>query len=71
MGCVTVTTSVLRRGRCHADRHEHASTIRVSVRAHAEPLRGRLSARSLIPVRDLVPASASVCVCVSGGSCGP
>lgn len=75
MGCVTVTASVLRRGRCHADRHEQASTNRasVSVSAHAEPLRGRLSARSLIPVRDPTPASASVsvCVCVSGGSCGP
>lgn len=73
MGCVTVTASVLRRGRCHAERHEHASAIRVSVSAHAEPLRGRLSARSLIPVRDLVPVPvpASVSVCVSGGSCGP
>ncbi|MER5901252.1 hypothetical protein ABT150_14355 [Streptomyces mirabilis] len=73
MGCVTVTASVLRRGRCHADRHEHTSTIRVSVSvcAHAEPLRGRLSARSLIPVHDLVPVSASVSVRVSGGSCGP
>lgn len=69
MGCVTVTASILRRGRCHADRHEHASTIRVSVRvrAHAEPLRGRLSDRGLIPVHDLVPVS----VRASGGSCGP
>lgn len=79
MGCVTVTASVLRRGRCHADRHEQASTNRASVSAHAEPLRGRLSARSLIPVRDPAPASVSVSVsvcvcvsvCVSGGSCGP
>ncbi|GHD56558.1 hypothetical protein GCM10010317_043010 [Streptomyces mirabilis] len=65
MGRVTVTASVLRRGPCHADRHEQASTSRVSVRvrAYAEPLCGRLSARSLIPVCDLVP--------VSGGGCGP
>lgn len=67
MGRVTVTASVLRRGPCHADRHEQTSTSRVSVgvRTYAEPLYGRLSARGLIPVCDLVP------VPVSGGGCGP
>ncbi|MFF7599066.1 hypothetical protein [Streptomyces mirabilis] len=75
MGRVTVTASVLRRGPCHADRHEQTSTSRVSVgvRTHTEPLYGRLSARSLIPVCDLVPVPASVLlsVPVSGGGCGP
>ncbi|MET9033144.1 hypothetical protein [Streptomyces mirabilis] len=75
MGRVTVTASVLRRGPCHADRHEQTSTSRVSVgvRTYAEPLYGRLSARSLIPVCDLVPVSVLVLVpvSVSGGGCGP
>ncbi|MGW4987175.1 hypothetical protein ACWEQ3_05955 [Streptomyces mirabilis] len=79
MGRVTVTASVLRRGPCHGDRHEQTSTSRVSVgvRTYAEPLYGRLSARSLIPVCDLVPVpvlvpvSVLVPVPVSGGGCGP
>ncbi|MFF3143987.1 hypothetical protein ACFVRU_20245 [Streptomyces sp. NPDC057927] len=79
MGRVTVTASVLRRGPCHGDRHEQTSTSRVSVgvRTYAEPLYGRLSARSLIPVCDLVPVSVLVPVLVlvpvpvSGGGCGP
>ncbi|MFF7924080.1 hypothetical protein ACFZDP_23360 [Streptomyces mirabilis] len=75
MGRVTVTASVLRRGPCHADRYEQTSTSRVSVsvgvRTYAEPLCGRLSARSLIPVCDLVPVSVLVSVPVSGGGCGP
>ncbi|MFD8766720.1 hypothetical protein ACFV03_48755 [Streptomyces mirabilis] len=75
MGRVTVTASVLRRGPCHGDRHEQTSTSRVSVgvRTYAEPLYGRLSTRSLIPVCDLVPVPVpvSVLVPVSGGGCGP
>ncbi|KPI21029.1 hypothetical protein OK006_9350 [Actinobacteria bacterium OK006] len=75
MGRVTVTASVLRRGPCHADRHEQTSTSHVSVsvdvRTYAEPLCGRLAARSLIPVCDLVPVSVLVSVPVSGGGCGP
>ncbi|MFG2850749.1 hypothetical protein ACGFZ9_08770 [Streptomyces mirabilis] len=79
MGRVTVTASVLRSGPCHGDRHEQTSTSRVSVgvRTYAEPLYGRLSARSLIPVCDLVPVSVLVPVLVlvlvpvSGGGCGP
>ncbi|MFD7606377.1 hypothetical protein ACFWAN_39010 [Streptomyces mirabilis] len=73
MGRVTVTACVLRRGPCHADRHEQTSTSRVSVsvgvRTYAEPLYGRLAARGLIPVCDLVPVP--VPVFVSGGGCGP
>ncbi|NMI59028.1 MULTISPECIES: hypothetical protein [unclassified Streptomyces] len=79
MGRVTVTASALRRGPCHADRHEQTSTSRVSVgvRTYAEPLYGRLSARSLVPVCDLVPVPVpvpvlvSVSVSVSGDGCGP
>ncbi|MFF4466634.1 hypothetical protein ACFY13_45210 [Streptomyces mirabilis] len=77
MGRVTVTACVLRRGPCHADRHEQTSPSRVSVGlglgTYAEPLYGRLSARGLIPVCDLVlvPVPVPVLVPVSGDGCGP
>ncbi|MGW8872302.1 hypothetical protein [Streptomyces mirabilis] len=73
MGRVTVTASVLRRGPCHADRHEQTSPSRVSVGlgTYAGPLYGRLSARGLIPVCDLVLVPVPVLVPVSGDGCGP